>query len=130
MEIFYVKPSAALVLPGTQAKSYLRALDANYIIKHVFERNILYFVENTNLNQPNEAKKKTLKLLWQTAIINPIWQGLFWTVSHGGRGMRAPPHHNFVVIAPMIMKFGTGIKLDVFYTMVTKKFVTTVTTVT
>ena len=26
----------------------------------------------------------------------------------------------FVVIAPMIMKFGTGMKLDVFYTMVTK----------
>ena len=37
--------------------------------------------------------------------------------------MRAP-HHNFVVIAPMIMKFGPGVKLDVFYTMVTKKFVT------
>ena len=37
--------------------------------------------------------------------------------------MRAP-HHNFVVIAPMIMKFGTCVKLDVFYTMVTKKFVT------
>ena len=37
--------------------------------------------------------------------------------------MRAP-HHNFVVMAPMIMKFGTGVKLDVFYTMVTKKFVT------
>ena len=36
--------------------------------------------------------------------------------------MRAP-HHNFVVIAPMIIKFGTGIKLDVFCTMVTKKFV-------
>ena len=36
--------------------------------------------------------------------------------------MRAP-HHNFV-IAPMIMKFGTGVKLDVFYTMVTKTFVT------
>ena len=33
------------------------------------------------------------------------------------------PHHNFVVIAPMMMKFGTGIKLDVFYTMVTRKFV-------
>ena len=30
------------------------------------------------------------------------------------------PHHNFVVIAPMIMKFGTGVKLDVFYTIVTK----------
>ena len=37
--------------------------------------------------------------------------------------MRAP-HHNFVVIVLMIMKFGTGVKLDVFYTMVTKKFVT------
>ena len=41
----------------------------------------------------------------------------------GGGGMRAP-HNNFVVIAPMIMKFGTGVKLDVFYTMVTKTFVT------
>ena len=28
------------------------------------------------------------------------------------------PHHNFVVIAPMIMKF--GVKLDAFYTMATK----------
>ena len=37
--------------------------------------------------------------------------------------MRAP-HHNFAVVAPMIMKFGTGIKLDVLYTMVTKNFVT------
>ena len=27
-------------------------------------------------------------------------------------------------IAPMIIKFGTGVKLDVFYTVVTKKFVT------
>ena len=33
------------------------------------------------------------------------------------------PHHKFVVIAPMIMKFGRGIKLDVFYRMVSKKFV-------
>ena len=33
-------------------------------------------------------------------------------------------HQNFVVIAPMIMKFGTGVKLDVFYTTVTNKFVT------
>ena len=30
------------------------------------------------------------------------------------------PHHNFVVIALMIMKFGTDVKLDVFY----KKIVT------
>ena len=37
--------------------------------------------------------------------------------------MRAP-HHNFVVIAPIIMKFGTDVKLDVFYTMVRKEFVT------
>ena len=36
--------------------------------------------------------------------------------------MRA--HHNFAIIAPMIMKLGTGVKLGVFYTMVTKEFVT------
>ena len=34
------------------------------------------------------------------------------------------PHHNFVVIAPMIIKFDTGIQFDVFYTIVIKKFVT------
>ena len=34
------------------------------------------------------------------------------------------PHHNFVVIAPIIMKFGTGMKLDGFYTVPTKTFVT------
>ena len=34
------------------------------------------------------------------------------------------PHHNFVVIDSMIMKFGTVIKLDVLYTIVTKKLVT------
>ena len=33
------------------------------------------------------------------------------------------PHHNFVVVALMIMKYGTGVKLDVFYTTVTKIFV-------
>ena len=38
-------------------------------------------------------------------------------------GMRAP-HYNFVVIAPMIMKLGTGVKLDVFFTLVAKNFVT------
>ena len=31
---------------------------------------------------------------------------------------------NFVFIALMIMKFGTGIKLDAFYTTITKRFVT------
>ena len=34
------------------------------------------------------------------------------------------PHHNFVVTAPMIMKLGTGVKLDVFYTTIIKTFVT------
>ena len=47
----------------------------------------------------------------------------FFEPSVMGVGMKAP-HHNFVVIAAMIMKFGTGVKLDVFYTMVTKRFVT------
>ena len=36
-------------------------------------------------------------------------------------GGQEGPRHNFAVIAPMIMKFDTGVKLDVFYTMVTKK---------
>ena len=40
-------------------------------------------------------------------------------MGRGGGGVRAP-RHNFVVIALMIMKFGTGVKLDEFYTMVTK----------
>ena len=33
-------------------------------------------------------------------------------------------HHNFVVIVSMIVKFGTCIKLEVFFTMITQKFVT------
>ena len=41
----------------------------------------------------------------------------------GEGGLRAL-HHSFVVIAPMIMKFGTVIKPDVFNTIVTKEFVT------
>ena len=36
------------------------------------------------------------------------------------------PHHNFVVITPMIIKFGTGNKFDVFYTMITRNFVTSI----
>ena len=49
-----------------------------------------------------------------------------WGGGGGGRGMRAP-HRNFVVITPMIKKFGTGIKLDVFYTMAKFCDVTTIT---
>ena len=37
--------------------------------------------------------------------------------------MPPPPHHNFVIFAPMTMKFNTVIKIDVFYTMVKKIFV-------
>ena len=44
------------------------------------------------------------------------------SVTGGGGGIRAS-HHNFVVIALTIMKFVTGIKLDVFYTTVANKFV-------
>ena len=40
-----------------------------------------------------------------------------------GRGHEGP-RHSFVIIAPMIMQFGTGIELDVSYIMVTKRFVT------
>ena len=41
-----------------------------------------------------------------------------------GGGGHEGPYHDFVVIALMIIKFGTGVNHDVFYTMVTKKFVT------
>ena len=50
--------------------------------------------------------------------------GFFEPSVMAGGGAWRNSHHNCVVIAPMIMKFGTDIKLDVFYTMVTKKFVT------
>ena len=42
----------------------------------------------------------------------------------GGRGTRGSLHNNFVVIDTMIIKVETGIKPDVFYTMVTKQCVT------
>ena len=47
------------------------------------------------------------------------------SVGGGGGGGHEGPHHNFVAIAPMVTKFGTGIKLDVFYLHNgNKKFVT------
>ena len=49
--------------------------------------------------------------------------GLFEPSVMGG-GDHQGPHYSFVVVAPMIMKSGTAVKLDVFYTTVTKKFVT------
>ena len=50
--------------------------------------------------------------------------GFFEPSVIGGGGGHKGPHHSFVVIARVIMKFGTGIKLDVFYITVTKNFVT------
>ena len=54
---------------------------------------------------------------------SPGWGG------GGGKGrVMMTLNHDFVVITPMIMKFGTGMKLDVFYTMETKNCdVTTIT---
>ena len=48
----------------------------------------------------------------------------FFELSVMRGGHHAHPHHNFVVIASMVMEFGTGIKLNVFFTMVAEKFVT------
>ena len=42
----------------------------------------------------------------------------------GGCGDLRVNHHNFVVNTPMVMKFCTGIKLDVFYTTIAETFVT------
>ena len=42
-------------------------------------------------------------------------------LGRGGGGMRAQSY--LCVITPMIITFGTDIKLDVFYTIVTKRFV-------
>ena len=54
-----------------------------------------------------------------------IWHGLFEpSVMEEGGGGHEALHHNFAVMALMIMKFGTGINIDVFYTMATKRFVT------
>ena len=46
-----------------------------------------------------------------------------WGGGGRGEGEHKASHHNFVVIALIIMKVGTGIKLDIFYKMVTTNFV-------
>ena len=59
------------------------------------------------------ASKGTSLTLFDISFFEP-------SVIGGGGGGGGAAYHNFVVIAPMIMKFGTGMKLDVFYTMATK----------
>ena len=57
--------------------------------------------------------------------------GFFEPSALGGGGHYAPPpphHQNFAVIGLMIMKFGTIMELDVFYTMVTKNCDVTIIT--
>ena len=49
--------------------------------------------------------------------------GFFNIQSGGGVGVMPISIITVVVIAPMLMEFSTGMKIDVFYTMVTKKFV-------
>ena len=67
------------------------------------------------------ATNVILLTLFDMGFFEPLVMG------GGGGGLSRAPHHNFVVIAPMIMKFGTGVKPDVFYTKVTKSYdVTTI----
>ena len=41
-------------------------------------------------------------------------------INGGGGGGHEGPHHNIVINAPMIIKFSTGVKRDVFCTVITK----------
>ena len=65
----------------------------------------------------NEKGKERFRS-YQSETLTLFDMGFFWTVSYrggGGEDVRAL-HHNFFVTVPMIMKFGTGVKLDEFYT--------------
>ena len=64
-----------------------------------------------------------LRSIFFDNILTLFDMGFFEPSVMGGGGHEVPLHI-FVVIAPMIMKFGTGVKRDLLYTMVTKKFVT------
>ena len=64
---------------------------------------------------------KHFKPIWQAFLNRQSWRG-------GGGWSMMVLDHNFVVIAPMTMKFGTVMKFDVFYTMKTKN--SNVTTIT
>ena len=76
-----------------------------------YHRFLSFFLEMQGENARKILKKYSCR--WG---LNPF-------LNHQSWGHEAP-HHNFVVIAPMIMKFYTDIKRHVFYTMITKMFVT------
>ena len=97
-----------------------------YLVKHEYLRS-LQLCEDQGIH--GKLKKHvcnhvlaTLRLIWRL-VLTLFDMGFFEPSVMGGGGHKGP-HHNLEVIAKIIMKFGTDIKLDVFYTMVTKKFVT------
>ena len=71
---------------------------------------------------PQTFLTTVLKLLEGGSLIL-LDMGFFEPSVMGGGGQEGP-HYNFVVVAPMIMKCGTGVKHDVLYTMVAKRFMT------
>ena len=94
-------------------------IDIMTLAKFNFNQLMLTLIFSIRASEPPRAWRTTEKA--GPDRVNPIWHGLVWTVSYGGAW---GPHHNFVVIALMIIKFGTYVKCDVFYTMIIKKFVT------
>ena len=62
-----------------------------------------------------------MKMYYACAFRLTLFDMAFFELSIMGGG--GGEDHNFV-IAPMIIKFGTGIKLHVFYTMLAGRFVT------
>ena len=113
-KLFPVPPGSALVvrrmaLGGGRGRPKHEQNSSRVLPKYVHILNAIYSLNASFL--PSDRKP----------LLTLFDMGNFGTVSYcgGGGGMRAP-HHNFAVIGTMIMKFGTGVKLDVFYTMVTK----------
>ena len=68
--------------------------------------------------------QRVLKFLLELLSVSPYLTWAFLNHQSWGGGGDDVLHHKFVVIAPLIMKFGIGIKLDIFYTLISKKFVT------
>ena len=82
-----------------------------FVSFQVYHKNICY----------KEIQQKWPKPTNSNTVLNPFWDGLFEPSDLWGK--HDGPRHNVDIFAPMIMKFGTGIKLDIAYAMVIKKFV-------